>query len=121
MISLKNHRIGDFVWTLILFFAPRIFNLPDIFEIRLTFALAGLLILASTLRFSTRFHMKADLASAVWLIIAPFLLSYKNILTPPQYAVHVLLGFLIILFVGETGYRHENGPAQTKVTLDLGL
>ena len=126
MISKKSHCSLDLLYGCVLFLSPYLFDMRQITNAKLVFFSAGLLTFANMFfprlfhLFSTKLHMMVDLLIGIFLILGPTLFSYKSLLTSGQYEVHILGGFLFILLVGETRYRHETSIAGSKIVLDVG-
>lgn len=130
MISVKAHGIADYFVAIFLILSPFAFGLSNIPEARLVFIGLGSALLTYSLL--TRYqvsilkvlpipgHMDIDIFGGLFIILAPSLLHYRSLLTPSQFAFHVVLGVFMIGFVGVTAYRHDDGIAATKTTLESG-
>jgi len=120
MISKRAHQILDLIFAGCFFASPYIFGMCDLSPAKTVFFGFGAVILGNGL-FNFHFiklHMKIDLFIALMLFFAPSIFSYKALLTSEQFEVHVILGFLLILMVGETLYRPQVSIAGTKVLLE---
>ena len=119
MISKNAHRILDYVSAAVLMASPYLFGMENIGNAKEVFFCAGLITFANAFIsvFSTKLHMNFDLLIGTFLITAPSIFSYKLLLSSAQYEVHIIEGFLFILFVGETQYRHQGSIAGPKIIL----
>jgi hypothetical protein len=122
MISKRAHRIFDYIYGVALLASPYLFGMNHISNVKEVFFWAGLVAFANVFvsRYSIKIHMKIDLLIGAFIILAPLLFSYKRMLSSAQYEVHIVAGFLFILLVGETRYRHEDSIAGSKISLEVG-
>ncbi|MGK5085786.1 hypothetical protein WDW37_21055 [Bdellovibrionota bacterium FG-1] len=113
LISLRGHSILDYVAGIVLLVSPAFFGFAALDAARSTFSMLGsTLIIYSLLtryRYSifkvipVGFHMFLDGVLGGYLILAPYLMGYRTILSGGQWAVHVIEGFGMIMLVALTG------------------
>jgi len=131
MISVKKHISIDYCIGVFLVIVPALFGMTEPHVVSVIFASGGVTILLNSLimKFGTPFkkisplylHMKIDVLVGIFLLIAPSIFSYRQIISSGQYVLHVVIGFLLILYVGETRYRHMTSIAGSKPSLDVGF
>jgi len=117
MLNLKTHNIIDYVTGVLLLFVPALFNFELIDAARNLFLLVGLLLIGYSLLTNYYYsvlkliplgaHMTLDAALGVIVILAPWVLGYRNLLSGGQELVHYVLGLAVIGLVALTRVRTE--------------
>ena len=117
MLSLKAHNVIDYALALLLLFVPAFFGFDEILVARNLFLLLGLLLLAYSLLTNYEYaawrilplgaHMTLDLSIGLVLLMAPWVLGYRDLITVGQELLHYLLGFGLIGFVAVTRSKTE--------------
>jgi hypothetical protein len=120
MMSLKSHSVLDYVAGIFLLFVPVIFGFSEIDSARDLFLVTGLTMLAYSA--CTQYdlsivkwiplsaHMSLDVAAGVTVMLAPWLLGYREVLTGTQEIIHyaVALGlFGLVAFTQPQAEVHE--------------
>jgi hypothetical protein len=124
MLSLKTHNILDYVGAILLLLAPAIFGFSEVTAARNIFVVEGLLLLAYSLFTNYQFavwrviplgvHMTLDAALGVALVLAPWVLGYRGLITGGQELVHYVLGLGLIGLVAATRAKTESEKRSTE-------
>lgn len=117
MLSLKTHNVIDYVAGALLILAPFLFGFAGIDAARNVFMLSGTLLILYSLFTNYYFavlrviplgvHMTMDVLSGAFLISAPHLFNYRDVLTPGQEYLHYILAVSVFLLVTFTRERTE--------------
>ncbi len=118
MVSLKTHNILDYVAGVVLMLCPVLFSFADVAAPRNVFLLTGAVLIAYSLLTNyyysvvkwipVRVHMMLDVAAGVFVIAAPWLLSYSYELTNAGWALHWIAGLAPVALVGVTRNRTQD-------------
>lgn len=117
MLSLKAHNGIDYVAALFFLLVPALFGFAEIEVARNLFRLLGILLLTYSLFTKYEFavwrklplgvHMTFDLAIGVILLLSPFVLGYRDLLSVSQELTHYMLGVGLIVLVAVTRSKTE--------------
>lgn len=117
MISLRSHNVLDYVIGAVLMVCPWIFGFAEVGAARNVFLFGGIALIAYSLLTNYYYsvvrviplgaHMTMDAILGVFLILAPALFGYRDILTDGQYALHIVLGIGAVGLVALTRPRTE--------------
>ena len=118
MIPLKIHNILDYAAGVLLLFVPALFGFSEIDAARNLFIFAGVFLIAYSLITKYYYsllkviplgvHMALDVASGVVVMLAPWVLGYRDLLTGGQEIVHYVLGVGVIGLVAMTRSKTES-------------
>lgn len=118
MVPLKIHNILDYVAGVLLLFVPALFGFSEIDAARNLFIFAGVFLIAYSLITKYYYsllkiiplgvHMALDVASGVVVMLAPWVLGYRDLLTGGQEIVHYVLGVGVIGLVAMTRSKTES-------------
>ena len=116
-MSLRTHNVLDYVLGVALILSPPVFGFSDVPAARSTCLNLGFSIIAYSLFTRYRWsifklipigvHMALDIILGASLILAPWVLGYRPLITGGQLLVHFVLGLGAILMVGVTRSRTE--------------
>jgi hypothetical protein len=116
-LSLKTHNILDYVLGVILMLSPAIFGFANIPAARSTFLNLGFTIIGYSLFTRYRWsvfkliplglHMGLDVLLGATLILAPWVIGYRALISDAQLFLHFFLGVGAMLMVGVTRSRTE--------------
>jgi hypothetical protein len=116
-MSLKTHNVLDYLLGVALILSPPVFGFSDVPAARSTCLNLGFAIIAYSLFTRYRWsifklipiglHMTFDIILGASLILAPWALGYRPLITGGQLLVHFVLGLGAILMVGVTRSRTE--------------
>jgi hypothetical protein len=130
MISHKAHNVSDFVFGLALIFLPLLSGIGEITASRNVFWGAGALIIfySCATRYnysfakiiSLRIHNGFDVLLGIFLILAPNLFSYRDLISNSQYGLEILMGILLIGLVGVSKFPRGGEAHYSKSVLDAG-
>jgi len=115
MISLRTHNILDYVFGAVLILCPYIFGFSDVVSARSTFAILGVGIVCYSLLTKYRYsflkiiplgiHMVLDAVLGFALMVAPWVVGYRDLITNGQTVLHVVLGLGAWGLVASTNRR----------------
>lgn len=118
MVPLKVHNILDYVAGVLLLFVPALFGFSEIAAARNLFIFAGIFLIGYSLITKYYYsllkiiplgvHMALDVASGVVVMLAPWVLGYRDLLTGGQEVVHYVLGVGVIGLVAMTRSKTES-------------
>lgn len=117
MIPLKVHNILDYIIGAFLIVAPWVFGFSEIGAARGIFIIGGAALIVYSLLTKYYYsvvrliplgvHMTMDALLGIFLILAPALFGYRDVLTDGQYAAHIVLGIGAVGLVALTRPRTE--------------
>jgi len=117
MLSLRAHNVIDYVAALLLLFVPAFLGFSEIQVARNLFLVLGIFLLTYSLVTKYEFsiwralplgtHMTFDLAIGLVLLLAPWVLGYRDLLAVGQELTHYILGIGLIVFVAVTRSKTE--------------
>jgi hypothetical protein len=117
MISLKAHNVLDYIVAAVLVIAPWLFRFSEVVAARNVFLFIGIGLAAYSLLTKYYYallrviplgvHMTMDAIAGVFLILAPALFGYRDLITQGQYAAHIVLGIGAVGLVALTRPRTE--------------
>ena len=103
MITIQIHSILDYCIGATLLLAPYVFGFSGVYFAHDVFTVIGLAILGYSLLSDYRYswvravpfsmHMTFDVVSGIFLVLAPWIYGYHELLTPFQSALHWIMGF----------------------------
>lgn len=117
MLSLKFHNIADYVGGFALIFLPALFGFAEIPAARYLFLSAGLGLIGYSLL--TRYyysmvkliplgvHMALDCALGVLLMMGPWVLEYRDLLSGGQEVLHYVAGMAAVGLVALSRAKTE--------------
>ena len=116
-MSLRTHNVLDYVLGGVLILAPVVFGFSDISSARSTFQNLGFALIAYSLLTRYRYsvfkviplglHMALDVLVGVSLILAPWAVGYRPLISNGQLFLHFLLGVGALMMVGITRSRSQ--------------
>jgi hypothetical protein len=118
MMSLRTHNVLDYVTGVVLLFIPAIFGFAEIDAARNSFLGAGIAIIAYSLL--TRYeyalwrviplgtHMTLDVIDGVFVMLAPWIFGYRDLLTAGQEVLHYVAALAIFGLVAFTRTKAES-------------
>jgi hypothetical protein len=119
MVSLKTHNVLDYVVGVALLFIPAIFGFAEIDAARNSFLFSGFALIAYSLLTSYDYaiwrvipvgtHMTLDVLNGVFVMLAPWVFGYRDLLTAGQEVLHYVLALAVFGLVAIT--RTESGSA----------
>ena len=121
LLSLKTHNLLDYALGAFLLLCPSLFGFSGVSSARNTFLNLGFGLVGYS--FFTRyryslfkliplgFHMFLDVVLGISMILAPWVLGYRPLITTGQYALHWIVGAAAILMVTITRTRAESAAA----------
>lgn len=136
MISLRTHNILDYVAGFLLIFAPYIFSFSQITTARNVFVVLGATVLVYSLLTNYYYslvryiplgvHMTFDIVAGVCLMVAPWSLNYRDLLSPSVEYLHYVLGIVVFALVAVTREKteedkREHGIRVQPITTSRGL
>jgi uncharacterized membrane protein HdeD (DUF308 family) len=117
VISLRMHNILDYVFGVFLLFVPAILGFEAVTAARNLFVLSGLGLIGYSLltRYQYSFwgliplglHMTLETVLGIILILAPWVLGYRELLTGGQEIAHYIIGIGAIGLVAITRSKTE--------------
>jgi hypothetical protein len=124
MISIKTHGIVDYCLGAAFFLAPYLFGFSDVYFAHDVFTVMGLAIIGYSLLTDYRssvaravplsMHMTFDVAAGIFVVLAPWIYGYRELLTPFQSALHWIMGMATI---GLVAFTHGDArPSATVLT-----
>ncbi len=126
MIPLKIHNILDYVVGALLLFVPLIFGFSDISSARTTFLFAGIALVGYSLLTNYEYavwrvipigvHMSLDVLLGVFVMLSPWIVGYRDLLTTGQEVVHYVLALGVFGLVAFTAQKTENSTYGTGTT-----
>jgi hypothetical protein len=128
MLSLKTHNVLDYAIGVVLLFIPVIFGFSAIDAARNSFLFAGFALIAYSLL--TRYdyalwrvipvgtHMGLDVLDGVFLMLAPWIFGYRDLLTPGQEVLHYVLALGVFGFVALTRTYRDTGTSDIGSSID---
>lgn len=127
MFSIKTHNILDYVAGVALLFVPAIFGFAGIDAARNAFLFSGFALIAYSLLTQYSYavwrvipvgtHMTLDVLNGVFLMLAPWVLGYRDIITAGQEIVHYVLALGVFGLVAFT--RTASGTMVDVDTTDV--
>ena len=121
-LSLKTHNVLDYIMGVVLIVSPGIFGFSDVPAARSTFLNLGFALIAYSLFTRYRWsifklvplgtHMVLDVILGASLILAPWVLGYRPLISGGQLIVHLALGLGAMLMVGMTRSKSEVSMVQ---------
>ena len=117
MIPLRIHNILDYAAGVVLLFVPAIFGFAEIDAARNSFLFSGLALIAYSLltrynyalwrAISVQTHMGLDILNGVFVMLAPWLFGYRDLLTSGQEVLHYVLALGLFGLVAFTRTQAE--------------
>jgi hypothetical protein len=117
MISLRTHNILDYVVGVFLVVCPFLFGFSNIAPAVNLFMIGGITLIVYSLLTNYYYslarviplgvHMMLDAMLGIFLILAPALFGYRELLTDGQYALHIVIGIGTVGMVALTHTRTE--------------
>jgi hypothetical protein len=117
MISLKTHNILDYVAGVVLLFIPAIFGFAEIDAARNSFLFSGIALIVYSLLTKYEFaawrvipigsHMALDVLNGVFIMLAPWIFSYRDILSSGQEVLHYIIALGLFGLVAFTRTQAE--------------
>jgi hypothetical protein len=117
MLSLKAHNVIDYTVALLLMLTPALGEFLEITVAKDLFRVLGILLLAYSLVTKYEFsawralplgaHMTLDLALGLVLLLSPWVLGYRDLLSAGQELTHYVWGVGLIVFVAVTRSKTE--------------
>jgi len=112
MLSIKAHNILDYAAGVLLLFAPAIFGFAEINSARNSFLFSGGALIVYSLftkydyslwrLLSFRTHMSLDVLNGLFLMLAPWIFGFRDLLTSGQEILHYVLALGIFGLVAAT-------------------
>ena len=124
MISIKTHGIVDYSFGAAYLIAPYLFGFSDLYFAHDVFTIMGFAMIGYSLLTDYRgslkravplgMHLSFDVASGVFVVLAPWIYGYHELLSPLQSALHWIMGMGTISLVAFT--HHDAGPGTAVLT-----
>lgn len=124
MISLRTHNIIDYILGVFLVIAPYLFGFAQAGTAANVFMVVGTTLIVYSLLTNYYYslarviplglHMTLDALTGLFLILAPALFGYRELLTNGQYALHIFAGIGVTSLVLMTKTRSEEAKTPTE-------
>lgn len=120
MLSIRTHNVLDYVTGVVLLFLPAIFGFAEIDSARNSFLFSGFAFIVYSLLTKYDYalwrvipvgtHMSLDVLNGVFIMLAPWMFGYRDLLSSGQEVLHYVAALAIFGLVAFTRTQAEAVP-----------